>query len=164
AQTAPGDNVQLQTNLTISGQLNLSTADSLLELNGKTLALNGTITGSGNLKGDGGATLNIGGSGSLGTLHFLSGSQSLSVLTMNRTSSGSVTLGNNLLVDDTVNLTNGVVDMGAFTLTTNGNVARGSGWIIGNEQRYFACPNPPLGTTCSVTFDVGTTNGYSPVS
>src|SRR5207248_3319580 len=70
----------------------------------------------------------------------------------------------NLLVDDTVNLTNGVVDMGAFTLTTNGNVARGSGWIIGNEQRYFACPNPPLGTTCSVTFDVGTTNGYSPVS
>src|SRR5207302_3647645 len=106
-----------------NGQLNLSTAASLLELNGKTLTLNATIIGSGNLKGDAAATLNVGGSsGSLGTLNFLSGARTLSQLTMNRTSSGSVTLANDLLVDDALNLTNGVISMGTFTLTTNGNV------------------------------------------
>ena len=59
-----GGKVQLLSPLTINGQLNLSTADSLIELNAKTLTLNGTIIGSGNLKGDLlGATLNVGGTG-----------------------------------------------------------------------------------------------------
>src|SRR5207302_670372 len=138
-----GGKVQLLSPLTINGQLNLSTADSLLELNTKTLTLNGTVIGGGNLKGDSSATLNLTGTGSLGTLNFLSGARTLSQLTMNRTSSGSVTLANDLLVD-ALNLTNGVISMGTFTLTTNGNVTRSSGYIIGNQQRYFSCPIPPL--------------------
>jgi CSLREA domain-containing protein len=157
-----GGTVQLLSPVTINGQLNLSTADSVLELNGKTLALNGTVTGSGNLKGDAAATLNIGGTGALTStnLNFLSGSQSLSVLTMNRTSSGSVKFGNDLLVDDALNLTNGTVDMGSFMLTTNApNVSRTNGWIIGKERRFFGC-----NTSCTIPFDVGTGNGYSPVS
>ena len=51
AQT-PGGKVQLLSPTRIRGQLNLTTADSLLELNGQALQLFGTITGAGNLKGD----------------------------------------------------------------------------------------------------------------
>jgi uncharacterized repeat protein (TIGR01451 family)/CSLREA domain-containing protein len=162
AQAAPGDKVQFYSSpftLAINGQLNLSTANSLLEINGKTLTLNGTVNGSGNLKGDAAATLNVTGTGALGTLNFLSGARTLSVFTVARTTSGSVTLGNELLVDDTLNLTSGVVNMQSFTLTLNGNVTRGNGYIIGNERRFFGC-----NTSCSITFDVGTANGYSPVS
>ena len=158
SETAGGE-MKLLSPLTINGQLNLSTADSLLELNAKTLTLNGTVTGSGNLKGDGAATLSVTGTGALGTLNFLSGARTLSVFTVARTTSGSVTLGNELLVDVAMNLTSGIVNMGTFTLTLNGNVTRGSGYIIGNEQRFFSCS-----TSCSPTFDVGTANGYSPVS
>src|SRR4030095_2831026 len=84
----------------------------------------------------------------------------LSQMTMNRLISGSVTLVSNLSVNDTLNLTNGVVELGTSTLTANGLVSRTKGWIVGNEQRSITCANtcPPL------TFDVGTLNGYSPVS
>jgi CSLREA domain-containing protein len=156
-----GGKVQLLSSVNINGQLNLSTADSQLELNQKTLTLNGTVTGPGNLKGDPAATLNIGGIGPLGTLKFLSGFQTLSQLKMDRAfPTGSVTLGNDLMVGNTLLLTNGVVNMGSFTLTANGAVNRIDGYIIGNEQRFINC----LTTNCPLTFDVGTVNGYSPVS
>jgi uncharacterized repeat protein (TIGR01451 family)/CSLREA domain-containing protein len=162
SETAGGE-VQLLSAVTIVGQLNLSTADSVLNLNQKTLSLNGTVIGAGNLKSDGAAKLHIGGTsgGSLGTLHFLSSFQSLFELTMARTGSGSsVTIGNDLLVDDFLNLTDGIVDMGTFTLTTNApTVSRTKGWVIGNLKRFFTC-----GTSCTIPFDVGTANGYSPVS
>ena len=113
----PGGKVQLLSSVNIGGQLSLATSDSLLELNGQTLELNGTITGSGNLKGSAASTLHIGGIGALGTLNFLTGFQTLSELKMDRVlPSGSVTLGNDLTVNDTLLLTNGVVKMGAFTL------------------------------------------------
>ena len=80
-------------------------------------------------------------------------------MTVNRTSSGSVTLGNDLTVGGVTTLTDGKVDMGTFTLTLNGSVSRTSGYINGNEQRNFACS----AGSCSRTFDVGTANGYSPV-
>jgi CSLREA domain-containing protein len=157
----PGGKVQLLSSVNIGGQLSLATSDSLLELNGQTLELNGTITGSGNLKGSAASTLHIGGIGALGTLNFLTGFQTLSELKMDRVlPSGSVTLGNDLTVNDTLLLTNGVVKMGAFTLTINGAVNRFDGYIIGNEQRFITCAN-----TCpGLTFDVGTLNGYSPVN
>jgi hypothetical protein len=44
-QSDPGGKVQLLSPTIITGQLNLSNADSLLELNGQTLELDGTITG-----------------------------------------------------------------------------------------------------------------------
>src|SRR5439155_9528932 len=131
--------IQLQGNLTIGGALQFNSSSDLLELNSKTLTLNGTVTGNGNLKGDSAATLKVGGTGALGTLNFLSGSRTLSSMTVNRTSSGSVTLGNDLTVGGVTTLTDGKVDMGTFTLTLNGSVSRTSGYINGNEQRNFAC-------------------------
>lgn len=154
-----GGKVQLLSAVTINGQLNLSTAASVLELNGKTLTLNGTVTGTGNLKGDSSATLAMTGTGALGTLTFLGSFQTLSSMTMNRTSSGSAIFGNNMSVGS-VTLTNGVVNMGSFTLSITGAVSRTGGWIIGNEQLTRSCSSGP---GCAFTFDVGTANGYSPV-
>ena len=163
-QTAPGDKVQLYDSpftLTINGQLNLSTADSLLELQGKTLALNGTVTGSGNLNGDAGATLNIGGTGALGTLNFVSGSRTLSAMTMNRTSSGAATLGNDLTIGASLTLTNGIVNVGTNTLSLDSaaTASRTNGYVVGNLKKTF-------GATGTFTFPVGTGssgNAYSPV-
>jgi CSLREA domain-containing protein len=155
-----GAKVQLLSNLTINGILNLSTAGSVLELNGKALTLNGNVTGPGNFKGDTSATLNVGGtnSGVLGMLNFLSGARTLSVLTMFRTPVGVAIFENDMQVN-TLNLNNGVVAMdGTFTLTVTGPVNHISGWIFGNLNRTFPCT-----TTCSITFDVGTL-GYSPVT
>ena len=154
-----GGSVKLLSPVTIASQLNLNTADSVLELNSKTLTLNGTVIGTGGLKGDlTGSSLVVGGTGALGTLSFVSGSRLLSAMTMARTSSGSVTLGNDLLIGGGLALTDGVVNMGSNTLTLNGSVSRTNGYIIGNEQRNFSCS-----TNCSFTWDVGTSNGYSPV-
>jgi len=156
-----GGNVTLLSPVTVSGNLNLSTTDALLDLNGQTLELDGTISGPGNLKGSLTSTLQIGGVGSLGTLNFALGFRTLSQLAISRPlPSGSATLGNDLQVNTAV-LTNGTVNTDGFTLSINSNVTRTSGYIIGNEQRSFSCSG--LSTPCVVTFDVGTANAYSPV-
>jgi CSLREA domain-containing protein len=164
AETA-GGKVQLQNALTITGQLNLSTADSVIEFNGGSLLLNGTVIGPGGLRGDFlGSGLQIGGTGALGTLRFVSGGEMLHSLNVNRTSSGSVDLGSNLTIGDGslggLTLVNGVINTGANTLTHNApGGSRTNGYVIGNLQRNFNCT-----TSCSITFHVGTANGYSPVS
>jgi CSLREA domain-containing protein len=152
-----GGKVQLLSQVSISHQLNLSTVDSVLELNRRRLTLNGTVTGTGNLKGDlSGAVLRVVGTGALGTLNFLSGARSLSRIEVARTSSGSVTLGNDLTVGTNLILTDGIVNMGTFTLTAGGTVSQTNGYVIGNVLRDF----PGAG---SFTFPVGTADGYSPV-
>jgi len=71
------------------------------------------------------------------------GSQSASVLDETGPSSGSVKLGNNLLVDDNVNLTNGRRRYGvAFTLTINGIVTRGSGLDHRQRAALLWLPQP----------------------
>src|SRR5205814_2284314 len=109
-----------------------------------------------------GAILNIGGGGALGTLKFISGSQNLKSLTVNRASFGTVTLGSNLTVGNasvgSLTLTNGTIDAGANTLSLASfpTITRTNGYVIGNLQKTF-------GGTGAFTFPVGTANGYSPV-
>jgi hypothetical protein len=69
------------------------------------------------------------------------------------------TLLNNLMVDNTLTLTSGNVSTGSNTLTIggSGSVSRTSGYIIGNLKRVYS-------STGSKVFDLGTANGYSPVT
>src|SRR5262249_1179406 len=140
-------------------------AVDVLELNSKVLTLNGTIgavpNANSGLKGDLTGSLFIQGTGALGTVSFLSGSQTLKFLVMNLASSGPAIFPNNMTVDTGVGLTEGVVNMGGNTLTANGSVNRDFGWLIGNLQRNVLCA---AGPNCTMTFDVGTANGYSPVT
>lgn len=102
--------------LTVNGSLSLSGTlnnAGTLSIGANTVALSGTVNGSGVISANG-ATLNITGSGALGTLNFDQTTDgttnSLAVLSINRTSTGTVTLGNKLSVTETVTLTDGVLE------------------------------------------------------
>ncbi len=75
---------------------------------------------------------------------------------------GGVTLGSNLTVPGTGNLTltNGVITTGAFKviLASTGTVSRTNGWVAGNLQKNFG-----TGAT-SKTFEIGGASNYRPVT
>ncbi|MEK6337374.1 MAG: choice-of-anchor Q domain-containing protein [Acidobacteriota bacterium] len=163
--------VKLGNTTTINGALQFdgtSSAVDVLDLNQNILNLNGTVGGTSSstdngFKGDlTGATLNIGGTGILGTVSFVSGARTLKSMTVNRTSSGSVTLGTDLTIGSasvgSLTLTNGVVNVGSNTLSLADfpSISRTNGYVIGNLKKTF-------GGTGAFTFTVGTANGYSPV-
>ncbi|MFL6209512.1 MAG: beta strand repeat-containing protein, partial [Pyrinomonadaceae bacterium] len=146
--------------------INFVGGTSTLTLNGRTLTLGSSIgntpAGSGFI-GDASASMSLqdgGSAGSMGTLTFVSGSQNLQNLTVNRTGgAGSVILGSNLTVGGMLSLTTGqlLTDTNTLTIAGTGTVTRTSGYIIGTEQKTFTSGG-------NFTFDVGTANGYSPVN
>lgn len=102
--------------------------NDVIDLNGKTLTLSGTIGGintTGGLKGSGSSNLVINGTGALGTLRFISGGEVLNNLTVNRTSSGSVSLGSDLTVSGVPTFTDGSFEVGAHTFSLNGSAIAG---------------------------------------
>lgn len=106
--------------------ITLTNSSDVLDLNGKALTLGkasvtSTISGSGFIKGSSTSSLIIQGTGSFGTVKFdqtTDGStNALLNFTMNRTSTGTATLGNKLNI-----VPGGIVTMTAGTLTTGGNL------------------------------------------
>jgi autotransporter-associated beta strand protein len=166
-----GGTVQLNSNLTTLGpnggdSVQFTGATSTLTLNGKTLTLGSTIgsisPGSGFIgSNSSGMSLQDGGAaGVMGTLVFVGGSESLQNLTMNRTGgAGSVTLGSPLTIGGTLTLTSGIINMGSntLTLTDTATAARTAGYVTGNYKKIYSA-------TGSFTYDVGTANGYSPLT
>src|SRR5438105_3197492 len=138
-----------------SGSSQLTVFNTFELETGSTFTLSSTAGGDLNLLG---AMLNVGGTGVLGTLNFVSGARTLSSMTMNRTSSGSATLGTDLAIGTSQTLTNGIVDVGSNMLSLNSaaTASRTNGYVIGNVQKTF-------GATGSFTFPVGTANAYSPM-
>ena len=123
-----GTTVQLSATDLISNAPNggnsvsFTNSTDVLDLNGRNLTLGtagqaSTITGSGTFKGNSASIITSYGTGSGGTISFTSGSQVLSKLILNRTASGSVTLGSNVTVNDTVKLTGGTLNLNGKTLT-----------------------------------------------
>ncbi len=114
--------------------ITLNSASDIIDLNGRTLTL-GTnnqtcaISGNGLFRGNSASGMIINGTGALGTLRFESGNRSLANLTINRTGTGSVTLGSDLSVGSTLTLTDGVLNVGSNNLSVGGSVARTSGTI-----------------------------------
>ncbi len=150
--------VTMATNLTIYGQLGMSAGE--LDINDKVLTLNGTISGTGTLKGSANSELYIGGSGNLGTLYFSTGLQEVKNLTTNR-SSGISTLGTDLTVNTLLTLTNGLITTGTNKLiisTSNASAVTGqntNSYVNGNLQRAFAS------NTDTYAFPVGTATMYT---
>jgi hypothetical protein len=133
--------------LTINNSLNLS-SNQVLDINGKTLTIVGSVSGSGKIKGSSSSNLVINGSGALGTINFdqtNADSRTLNNLTLNRTSS-TTTIGNPLEITGTLLLGNGTLASGGnLKLVSNSNgTARiptitGTGAITGNVivERYI---------------------------
>ena len=135
---------------------NLIIANSIgLSLNGNTLTLAGTVSGTGVITGSSASSLIINGSGDAGMLYFdPSGdgtTNALRDITINRASSGSVTLGNKLNLTGIYTPSAGVLNTGGYlTLKsdTNGTASvasntSGTPYIIGNVtvERYTPLSN-----------------------
>jgi hypothetical protein len=95
--------------------------------NSNTLTIQGvfTSTASGFVGGSTTSSLMFGGSGSLSALNFATGSENLSSLTMGR--SGTLVLGTNLTVANSIALTGGNLDISGRTLTFNGTAISSAG-------------------------------------
>ena len=89
----------LTINSGVSLQLNTNTA--------YTLTLNGTVAGTGTFKGGASSNLSIAGTGAFGTLLASANPLTLANLSINRSSLGSITLGNNVTVNTSCSFTNG---------------------------------------------------------
>jgi hypothetical protein len=136
---------------TLSGALMLTSSSDILSLGSNTLTLNGTVTGSGLLKGSSVSNLTIGGTGALGTLNFDQGTDGttnvLNDVVVNR-SSGTLSLGNKLVVLNSYTPTAGVLTTGGYLhiRSTASNTARiaagssGGGYISGDVtvERYLS--------------------------
>ncbi|MFY8003710.1 MAG: hypothetical protein ACOVNR_02665, partial [Chitinophagaceae bacterium] len=142
-----GGRVRLLSNLTCTGPNggnameidNGSSQTSILDLNGFTLFLgqagvnstyNSGISTPGTIRGNGGS-ISILGNGALGTLNFDQSTpgttNALVNLTIDRQSTGSVTLGNDLVITNNLTLTNGNFTVkGSPTLSLNGNNVAGT--------------------------------------
>ena len=114
---------------------------------GVTLTINGTYSGTGLIRGDVDARLSIGGSGALGTLNFETGYQSLRNLVLNRTSSGTATLGTNLQVEQVLTLSNGVLVVG-----TGNKLTLGSNFNAGLSRTNGSID--VSGTGATISFDM----------
>lgn len=109
----------LDQNRTVAN-INFNSTTKKLNLNGKTLTVNGIISGngpsSGLLTGSASSSLVFAGTGNAGTFYMdqttLGTSNALKNLTLNRTSSGSVTLGNALILNGVLTVTAGTFNTG----------------------------------------------------
>jgi hypothetical protein len=111
--------------VTIGGNLALVAGN--LTIGSRTLILGGTFTPNANsLVVTTGSSLTINGTGAFGTLE-ISGSSTINNFTINRTSSGSVTLGDDLTVSGTFAQTAGTLVLNGFALRINGNYSATSG-------------------------------------
>ncbi len=107
-----GGTKTLQGNITVNGILD--TQEGSLNLNGHTLTLNGTIVrggvATGTLSGSGTSNLTINGTGNFGTMYFSNGNRMLNNFILNRTATGSITLGTDLAINGTFTPTAGQIN------------------------------------------------------
>ncbi|WP_396150850.1 beta strand repeat-containing protein [Flavobacterium sp.] len=188
----PSGSIRMLTNLLVEGPnggnaITLTNATDILDLNGNTLTLGeenvaSVFTGSGFIRGGSTSSISIQGTGALGTIRFDQSvpgtSNVLNNLTINRTTSGSVTIGNALNIIGVITVTAGTLESGGnITLKSNANgtaqvAAIGSGGsITGNvtveryipAKRAFRFLSPSVTTSTSIKLNwqenAGTTAG-----
>jgi len=137
----------LGSSLTLSGTTTITSGK--LTIGANTLTLNGTVNGmsaTNSLTGSASSILNIGGSGAFGNIFMdqtVDGtSNKLSALTINRSSSGTVTLGNKTIVSGLATFTAGTVtlsDVGntAGTINISGSGGNSGTWGSTNSSATY---------------------------
>ena len=134
--TRTSNSVVLLSNLRIKSLVENSGASiTITNSSIQSLTLDGTVTGIAELKGNSNASLNILGTGALGGTITFTGNPVLSSLTMNRTSSGTATLGSALSVG-TLTLTSGILTNSNLTTVTGTS----STSATGSASSYLAGP------------------------
>lgn len=155
------------TNTTVNKVLTLNSGPTFDLANSSTYTctLNGTVTGAGTISGANNGNLAIGGTGALGTLTFTSGSQTVNALIINRTSSGSITLGSSVTVRNNFTLTNGVLAINGNTLTFNGAVtfpaSAANGTISGSSTSNLSISATSITNSFYMTTGAQTLNNFT---
>ena len=179
--TGTGTTVQLLNNLIIAAPantfgavaVNFGNAADVIDINGNTLTIGSsvanTISGSGAFKGSTTSNLTLLGTGSIGTLKFAS-NLNLGTFTMNRTaaSTGCV-MGSALTINTSLVLTNGLIDLGANTMTlastcSNSFTASANSYVIADATISGGVLSKVVTATgTGYIFPVGL-GGYSPAT
>jgi hypothetical protein len=168
--SSSSNQLSMSSDLTVPGQLSVQSGS--LNMNGHNLTLNGTVATSatGSLSGSSTSNLTLGGgAGSMGTLMFTSGSNTVNNLTVNGAASGYATLATDLNVAGTLTLTSGGINLsGSSNLTLTGTDS-----ITGGSATSYIATSGTGSLVASVAggasldnsrmFHVGTAAGYAPV-
>jgi len=148
----------MNSSFTVSGTLTL-TAGSLA-LGSNILTLSGTVASTaGHLSGTTSSTLVLSGAagGNMGSIGFAGGGQVLNVMTMNRTGTAPAVTFTTPVSVTTLNLTSGIIDNGANTITVTGtalaNITGGgtSSYVSGALARNL----PAISSAITYPFPVG---------
>jgi len=160
--------LSLSGNVTVTGALNVQSGS--LSINGHTLTLNGTVATSatGTLSGSLTSDISLGGSGSMGTLMFTSGSNTINNLTVNGSAASYATLGSDLIVGGMLTLTNGGINLaGSSNLTLTGIDS-----IVGGSANSYVATTGTGKLIINIIggvlnnarmLPIGTAAGYAPV-
>ena len=147
-------NVRDSNNVTVNGAFTITAGK--FDLYDKTFTLAGTIVCTDSILGSNSSTLNISGSGALGTIKFSKTNRTVGTLTINRTSSGTMTLGTPVSIVSTATFTNG------YVVSTNTNYVEfkaGSSWSGASDNSFVSGPVRKIGNT-AFTFPVGKNAEY----
>ena len=128
-----GGNVALASDISVAGALSVNAGS--LNLNGNNLTVGGTISeiGTGTIIGGSSSAITINGTGAIGTLLLSTQGNTLSNLTVNIASAGTVLLGSAITVSGTLALNGGSLDLNGQNLTIGGAITpSGTGSISGN--------------------------------
>jgi len=125
-----GNSVELATDLTVNGTLNIS-GGSQLDITGVELTIGGDLTGSGSLSVDAGTDIIVDASGSLSSgISLTGGSGTVGNITINVGAGNDVELDANLTVDGTLTIQSGNLVLNGFDLTLNGDINISAGGAI----------------------------------
>jgi len=153
-----GGGVNMNSDVTIASGRTLTLTDGTLNIgDGNLLTLNGNVvTTNGGISGGALSDLTIGGTGAFGTLGFV-GTQELRNFTINRTSSGTITLVGDLTVLGDLTQTDGDLLLNGNQLTINSNYSQAGGTLISNSASSLMVNGAgTLPTSLSFSGDINT--------
>jgi hypothetical protein len=149
--------------VTVNGTFSL--VSGMYSIGSNTLTLKGAVSGTTGLNGGPNSILTLGGTGSV-TLPNIT--NNLKTFKINRNAANIITLGGNLIVNNTLNMSGGKINTGAFILTLGsaadtasvGTLTYTSGQIItgstGGFKRWFSA-----NTIFNALFPIGTTTNLN---
>ncbi len=155
----------LNNDVVVNGALSLQNGS--LNLNGHNLTLNGTVntSGGGGIYSNSMSNIYLLGGGDMGNLSFYGGFNQVNDLVVDINGvNGSINFNTDIIVNGTLQLTNGVIRTGSnnLTLATSAVVQGGSSssFVISDGAGHLMMS---LNTATASTFHVGTTASYAPV-
>ncbi len=134
---------------------NVSINSGTLNANGLNITLGGVWTNSGTFVGDA-STVTLNGL----SIQSISGSAPSLFNNLTVNNATGITLGNTATVNGVLTFSSGIITSGSNTLilSSTGNIARTSGHVFGNFQKYVTAG------PASIVFEIGDALNYTPVS